>query len=162
MKALVVGGGAVGCGAVAVPTVRFLLAPARGGSDSGRWIRALRLDALALGEPKRVTLIADHGDAWTLEKAVELGAVWLTRVGVSEVRAWSVTCPHLGCAIDRAASGPGFYCPCHDSSFDPDGRRQTGPSPRDLDALATRIEDGVVFVEFKRFQMGMPAKVSIG
>ncbi len=162
MRALVVGGGVVGCGAVAVPTVRFLLAPARGGSDSGRWIRALRLDALAIGEPKRVTLIADHGDAWTLEKAVELGAVWLTRVGGSEVRAWSVTCPHLGCAIDRAATAPGFYCPCHDSSFDPDGRRQTGPSPRDLDALATRIEDGVVFVEFRRFQMGMPAKVTIG
>jgi len=149
MRALVVGGGVVGCGAVAVPTVRFLLAPARGGSDSGRWIRALRLDALAIGEPKRVTLIADHGDAWTLEKAVELGAVWLTRVGGSEVRAWSVTCPHLGCAIDRAATAP-------------DGRRQTGPSPRDLDALATRIEDGVVFVEFRRFQMGMPAKVTIG
>ena len=162
MKVLVVGGGAVGCGAVAIPAVRFLIAPARGGSDAGRWIRAARLDALPYGEPKRVTLIADHSDAWTLEKAVELGAVWLTRTGAAEVRAWSVTCPHLGCAIDRSASGPGFYCPCHDSSFDPGGRRQTGPSPRDLDALATRIEDGLVFVEFKRFQLGMPAKVSIG
>ena len=161
MKALVVGGGVVGCGAVAVPTVRFLVAPARGGADGGRWIRAIRLEALPYGEPKRVALIADHRDAWTLEKAVELGAVWLVRNG-SEVLAWSVTCPHLGCAIDRAASAPGFYCPCHDSSFDPQGRRQTGPSPRDLDSLATRVEDGVVLVEFKRFQLGMPAKVSVG
>ena len=90
--------------------LRFLLAPARGGSDSGRWIRALRLDALAIGEPKRVTLIADHGDAWTLEKAVELGAVWLTRVGVSE------RLEHRA-SLTRASLGS-----CH-------GRRHRGSEP---------------------------------
>jgi menaquinol-cytochrome c reductase iron-sulfur subunit len=161
MRALIVGGGVVGCAAVAVPTVRLLVAPIGGGADGGRWIRALRISALASGEPKRVALIADHRDAWTLEKAVELGAVWLVRTG-TDVRAWSVICPHLGCAIDRGASSPGFFCPCHDSSFDPEGHRLSGPSPRDLDELATRVEDGFVLVEYKRFQLGMPAKVAVG
>ena len=146
---------------MAAPTLSFLAASSRGGSGEGKWIRAIRLDALNNGEPKRVPLIADHRDGWTLEKAVELGAVWIVREGMA-VRAWSVTCPHLGCAIDRSASGPGFYCPCHDSSFDPNGRRLTGPSPRDLDMLAARVEDGIVLVEFKRFQQGTPEKTSVG
>ena len=120
----------------------------------------MRLDSLAEGQPKRVSLVADHRDAWTMEKQVELGAAWLLRQG-DAVRAWSVTCPHLGCSIDRVATG-GFNCPCHDSSFDPEGRRVDGPSPRDMDSLDTRIEDGVVLVGFRRFRQGTPEKAPVG
>jgi hypothetical protein len=53
-----------------------------------------------------VKLVADHRDAWTLErKDVALGTAWLLREG-SAVRAWANVCPHLGCAFDRSASGP--------------------------------------------------------
>ena len=157
----IVVGGAVGCGALAVPTVRLLIAPAQAGAGAGRWIKTVPVDSLGEGEPKRVALVADRRDAWTLDKNVELGAAWLERRG-STVLAWSTVCPHLGCAVDRSASGPGFYCPCHDSSFDPDGRCLTGPSPRALDVLATRVEDGFVFVEFRRFRQGIPDKEPIG
>jgi len=150
-------GGAVGCGAVAAPTVRFLLAPSSGAACQGRWIKTVPLDALRDGEPKRVALVADHHDAWTLERDVELGAAWLVRQG-NRVTAWSSICPHLGCAVDRGGTGSGFYCPCHDSSFDPAGRRLTGPSPRDLDELGTRVEAGHVLVEFRRFRQGVTTK----
>jgi menaquinol-cytochrome c reductase iron-sulfur subunit len=161
MKAIAAVGGAIGCGALAVPSVRFLVAPASGGAGPGRWIKTLAFDSLREGEPKRVALIADHRDAWTLEKAVELGAAWLVRQG-AEVLAWSVTCPHLGCAIDRSASAKGFYCPCHDSSFDVAGARLSGPSPRGLDSLSTRVEEGFVMVKFQRFRQGIPEKVAAG
>jgi cytochrome b6-f complex iron-sulfur subunit/menaquinol-cytochrome c reductase iron-sulfur subunit len=157
----IVVGGAVGCGALAVPTVRLLIAPAQAGAGAGRWIKTVPVDSLGEGEPKRVALVSDRRDAWTLDKNVELGAAWLERRG-SNVLAWSTVCPHLGCAVDRSASGPGFNCPCHDSSFDPDGRCLTGPSPRALDALATRVEDGFVLVEFRRYRQGIPDKEPIG
>ncbi len=161
LKALVAVGGAVGCGVLAVPAVRFVVAPASSGAGGGRWIKTVRFDSLREGEHKRVSLIADHRDAWTLEKNVELGAAWLERRG-DKVIAWSTTCPHLGCAVDRAATGPGFYCPCHDSAFDADGHRLTGPSPRGLDTLETRVEDGFVHVNFRRFRQGTPEKDPIG
>jgi menaquinol-cytochrome c reductase iron-sulfur subunit len=161
LKAIAAAGGAVGCGALAVPSVRFLVAPASGGAGGGRWIKTVALDALHEGDPKRVALVSDRRDAWTLEKAVELGAAWLVRKGDAVV-AYSTTCPHLGCAVGRAASGPGYYCPCHDSSFDAVGARLNGPSPRALDALETRVEDGFVFVNFQRFRQGIPEKVSVG
>lgn len=154
-------GGAVGCGALAVTTVRFVTAPAQGGASTGRWIKTVRLDSLPEGEAKRVSLIADHRDAWTMEKQVQLGAAWLVRKG-DQVTAWSVTCPHLGCAVGLRAGAPGFNCPCHDSSFDVDGRRLDGPSPRDLDTLGTKIEDGFVLVDFQRFRQGTPDKAPVG
>jgi menaquinol-cytochrome c reductase iron-sulfur subunit len=157
LKTLAVVGGAVGCGALAVPTVRFLVAPALGGAGAGRWIKTLPIDSLTEGEPKRVALVADHRDAWTLDKDVELGAAWLLRKG-SEVVAWSTVCPHLGCAVDKNATGGGFNCPCHDSSFDADGRRLTGPSPRGLDTLASKVEEGFVHIDFQRFRQGTPEK----
>lgn len=153
-------GVAVGCGTLAIPATRFLLASSRSPAGAGPWIRTVSLDSLREGEPKRIALVADRRDAWTLEKNVELGSAWILRHG-EEVRAWTTVCPHLGCAVDRSAAGPGFNCPCHDSAFDPEGRRLTGPSPRDLDALETRIEDGVVLVQFRRFRQGTPGKEPI-
>jgi Rieske Fe-S protein len=160
MKTLALVGGTVGCGALAVPVARFVAAPARQGASSARWIRTVPLESLREGEPKRVALVADHRDAWTLEKAVQLGAVWLLRAG-SSVLAWSTTCPHLGCSVDRASNGKGFYCACHDSSFDAAGKRESGPSPRDLDSLETRIDDGVVVVDFRRFRQGTAEKSAV-
>jgi Rieske Fe-S protein len=161
LRALAAFSGAVGCGALAVPSARFLAAPASGGAGAGRWIKTVPLDSLNEGEPRRVALVSDHRDAWTLEKSIALGAAWLVRQGV-RVRAWSVVCPHLGCAIDRSATGPGYTCPCHDSSFDAQGRCLTGPSPRGLDSLDTRIEDGFVMVDYRRFRQGTPDKVPVG
>jgi len=161
LRTLAVLGGAAGGGALALTTGRFVTAPAGGGAGSGRWIPTVKLSTLTEGEAKRVSLVADHHDAWTLEKDVQLGAAWLVRRG-DAVEAWSVTCPHLGCSIDRSASGPGFTCPCHDSTFDPAGKRLDGPSPRDLDSLATRVDDGVVLVEYRRFRQGTPDKTPIG
>jgi menaquinol-cytochrome c reductase iron-sulfur subunit len=161
LKTLAVVGGALGCGALAVPTVRFVTAPVHGGEGAGRWIKTVRLDSLPEGEPRRVALVADHRDAWTMEKQMELGAAWLLRKG-DAVQAWSVTCPHLGCAVNLRASGPGFNCPCHDSSFDADGKRLDGPSPRDLDTLGTKVEDGFVLVDFQRFRQGIPDKATVG
>jgi cytochrome b6-f complex iron-sulfur subunit/menaquinol-cytochrome c reductase iron-sulfur subunit len=157
LKTMATVAGAVGCGALAIPAVRFVVEPALGAAGGGKWIKTVALDALTDGEPKRIALVADRKDAWTLEKDVELGAAWLLRNG-SAVVAWSTVCPHLGCAVDRSASGPGFNCPCHDSSFGPDGQRLTGPSPRALDTLATKVEEGVVHVEFLRFRQGTPEK----
>lgn len=157
LKTMATVAGAVGCGALAIPAARFVVEPALGAAGAGKSIKTLALDALNEGEPKRIALVADRKDAWTLEKDVELGAAWLLRKG-PDVVAWSTVCPHLGCAVDKAANGPGFYCPCHDSSFGPDGQRLTGPSPRGLDTLATKVEDGVVHVEFLRFRQGTPEK----
>ncbi len=156
---------ALACGAAAIATMAvpavYVLAPDRRAGNGGRWIRTLHLDALPDGEPTRVVLIADVRDAWTLAKDQELGAVWLLRKGEA-VTALSAVCPHLGCAIDARKGAPGFACPCHDSDFGAAGERLTGPSPRGMDPLATRLEDGYVMVDFREYRQGSKERVEVG
>lgn len=148
--------------AAAVPAVALVVAPLQTDKGGGRWVRTVKLDQLKDGVPRRVAIVDDRKDAWTIERNVELGSVWLVREG-DKVRAFSAVCPHLGCSVNAvpAADGKaaGFACPCHTSSFAPDGKRTSGPSPRDLDTLETKIEDGHVVVDFRRFRIGAPQKV---
>ncbi len=156
--AVVVGSCAIGA-ATAIPAAAFVAAPIGSKGNAGRWVRTLRLDQLVEGEPKRVAIVDDRRDAWTIERSVELGSVWVVRRG-NEVIAFSAVCPHLGCSVNVAPDkDAGFACPCHTSEFGKDGKRKSGPSPRDLDSLATRIEAGFVVVDFKRFRIGIHEKV---
>ena len=156
--AVVVGGCAIAA-ATAIPAAAFVSAPIASKGAAGRWVRTLRLDQLVEGEPKRVAIVDDRRDAWTIERGVELGSVWVVLHG-DKVSAYSAVCPHLGCSVNVApGAGAGFACPCHTSAFAPDGTRTSGPAPRGLDTLATRIEDGFVAVDFRRFRIGIPEKV---
>ena len=162
LKGVAVGSCAAAAAAVVTASVVVAAPDARAGMGaSGRWIRTLRLDALADGEAKRVVLVADVRDAWTLAKDQELGAVWLVRKG-ERVVAFSAVCPHLGCAIDARKGAMGFTCPCHDSDFGAGGERLDGPSPRGMDSLATRIDEGFVAVEYREFRQGSKDRVEVG
>lgn len=159
-----VGSAAFAC-ALAAPAVVFVAAPLAasggGGKPGERWVKTLREADLVENEPKKVSIVADQRDAWSLAKNVELGAVWLVKRG-GKVIAFSVVCPHLGCSINADAKGAGFSCPCHTSAFDADGKKLSGPTPRDMDPLATKVEEGYVHVDFHRFRIGVAERVEIG
>ena len=158
MLAMIAGTSSLAAG-VGIPAAVFVAAPLQAGASVGRWVRTVRLDQLTEGEPKRVAIVDDRRDAWSVERAVDLGSVWLVRRG-DAVRAFSAVCPHLGCSVNAVPDGSGsFACPCHTSAFAPDGQRTSGPAPRNLDALETRLEAGVVLVEFKRFRIGIHEQV---
>jgi cytochrome b6-f complex iron-sulfur subunit/menaquinol-cytochrome c reductase iron-sulfur subunit len=155
----IVAGSCAIAAATAIPAAAFVAAPIATRGAGGRWVRTLRLDQLVEGEPKRVAIVDDRRDAWTLERGVDLGSVWIVKHG-DKVTAFSAVCPHLGCSVNVATpASAGFACPCHTSAFAPDGARTSGPSPRGLDTLATRIEEGFVAVDFRRFRIGVPEKV---
>src|SRR5689334_13741630 len=78
--AAVLGGCAIGL-AVAIPAAAFVVAPLGRAKGEGRWVKTIRADQLHEGEPKRIAIVADRRDAWTIEKDVELGSVWLVRHG---------------------------------------------------------------------------------
>jgi menaquinol-cytochrome c reductase iron-sulfur subunit len=163
LKTLVTGGTAVIAAGTALPPVRLLLAPVfDGATGKEKWTRVARLDDLTSGTPKRIAVVAEMADAWTRYDHENLGAVWLLR-DKDEVRALSVTCPHLGCGIEF--TGTGFGCPCHTSNFDRDGKRVSGPSPRDMDTIDTRVVgDGAeraVEVRFKKYRQGVPGREEI-
>ena len=65
------------------------------------------------------------------------------------VAAYSAICTHQGCEVGAwDAQTKTFWCPCHDSKFDPreNGRVVGGPAPKRLAALPLKLVDGMLSV----------------
>ena len=61
--------------------------------------------------------------------------------------ALSAICTHRNCKLD-AEPDKTFYCPCHGSTFDPDGKVTEGPARRNLPVFAvTTDEKGDLWVK---------------
>lgn len=74
-------------------------------------------------------------------KAITYGGVSVLVLRTREsVRAFSLTCTHLGCTVEWQADKKEFYCPCHDGRFDEFGDVVAGPPPIPLEQIAVRVE----------------------
>jgi len=52
----------------------------------------------------------------------------------------SAVCTHKKCKL-TAEKDRSFYCDCHGSTFDPNGKVTEGPAKRDLPHLSTRVNE---------------------
>lgn len=147
---MVLGAGAVTC--ASAPVAASLVAPA--GTDTVRegedFVDVVGFEEILAGEPLRVVIRSDRQDAWTTFRNVELGAAWILKNDDGSVVAYSAACPHLGCAVDWKGERSHFECPCHDAKFTREGGRVSGPAPRGLDRLQTKVADGRILVRFSR------------
>ncbi len=115
------------------------------------------------GTPAKFEVVQEKVvDAWTTYKNVPVGAVYLSRKDM-EVIAFNLKCPHLGCAIDYRKQNNDYFCPCHNSSFGLDGSITTkdSPSPRSMDTMDTKVEDGYVWIRFQHFRPNIPEKTPL-
>ena len=58
----------------------------------------------------------------------------------AELEAISSMCTHRRCRL-QAEPDHSFYCKCHGSTFDPEGKVTEGPAKRDLPVLPTRVDE---------------------
>jgi Rieske Fe-S protein len=66
--------------------------------------------------------------------------------------------------VDFRAQLGHFHCPCHDSSFAPDGKilDPKSPSPRSLDELAVEIrKEAEIWVTFQNYRAGVHEKIPV-
>jgi menaquinol-cytochrome c reductase iron-sulfur subunit len=137
----------------------------RGGAVAGDgFTRVAPLEALpADGVPRVFPVIDTPLDAWNRYAEQPVGSVYLRRTADEpDVLALSSTCPHAGCFVDFDRGRDVFACPCHLSTFEPDGARidpQQCPSPRNLDALEVAVRDGEIWVKYQRFRPATPEKI---
>jgi menaquinol-cytochrome c reductase iron-sulfur subunit len=158
LKVVGVGGLGLGLGAVvAAPAVAYVAFPLEHATVSGGdgFVKIGRSAQFKEGTPVKVDIFADRRDAWNRILKVKVGSAWVVRKG-EKIAAFSTVCPHLGCAVD--VDGEKFGCPCHKSVFTLDGKVETGPSPRGMDALEVEEKEGMVTVRYKRYRQGIAEK----
>lgn len=164
LKAIAALGASAWAAALLVPGVSYLLHPLkRRSSDTGSWKPVANLTDVPNENAMPISLpvIGEQVDAWTRSPAQRLGTVWLRKKG-DQVLALQAECPHLGCSIQLDGERHRFACPCHESFFNLEGQCTAGPSPRGMDPLATRVREGKVEVDFKRFRTQTRNRTSMG
>jgi cytochrome b6-f complex iron-sulfur subunit len=62
------------------------------------------------------------------------------------IRAFSLSCTHLGCTVTWQAGEKKFYCPCHEGYFDQFGEVVAGPPPVPLEQIPVMVDGDRVIV----------------
>jgi menaquinol-cytochrome c reductase iron-sulfur subunit len=122
------------------------------------WIKVADVGTLPMGQPVSLRAADVRMDAYVRESVIR--RFWAVKHSVAEVTVFSPICTHLGCTYDWNPSSSHFECPCHGSMYASDGTVLGGPAPRRLDTLPTRIENGVLYVQWMQFKSGAPEKIS--
>jgi menaquinol-cytochrome c reductase iron-sulfur subunit len=125
--------------ALGIPALGYLLVPAREKKRQS-WIEAADLTKLMVNQPEQVIFQRARRDGWKV--VTEKAAAWVVKTGEQQVVAFSPVCTHLGCAVSWNSGDRTFVCPCHTSSFSPEGKVMGGPAPRSLDRFDVRV-DGI-------------------
>jgi menaquinol-cytochrome c reductase iron-sulfur subunit len=141
-----------------IPFVVALIAPTYRRSQSP-YARAGEVGPLPTEQPVSLRFPLQGTDAFIRQTVTQ--EVWVVKHSESDVTVFSPICTHLGCHYDWLASANEFVCPCHNSYFSIAGKVLAGPAPRPLDTLPSRIENGVLYVKWERFQAGVPEKIEV-
>lgn len=88
-------------------------------------------------------------------------SVWAVKRPDGDIAVFSPVCTHLGCYYTWNSERGRFECPCHASVFSIDGTVISGPAPRPLDVLPHKVENGVLYVQWKEFKSGAAGKVEV-
>ncbi len=72
-------------------------------------------------------------------------AVYVINHGDGSYTVFDDRCTHLGCPFSWDGKKGEFGCPCHNGSFDEEGRVLGGPPPRPLDRYEYKVEKGVLY-----------------
>jgi menaquinol-cytochrome c reductase iron-sulfur subunit len=143
---------------LAVPGVAYIVSPLRAKGRDEAFETLTSLSQLDVDVPRSFSIIEERRDAWVKYPREPVGSVWLVRQPAGTdppVLAFTSECPHLGCAVNLAADGKGFLCPCHTSAFDLDGKPKNQVPPRPMDRLDVELTPGndpEVRVKFQRFR----------
>jgi Rieske Fe-S protein len=58
----------------------------------------------------------------------------------------SLLCTHQGCEVSWSEEKAAYLCPCHEGTFDAEGRPVEGPPPKPLAVLPARVEGALLLV----------------
>ena len=129
-------------GSIGSAAFRFLRP--RVAAASERWLDVAPVTELSGSQPVTKKIVTENITGWAV--TTEERNVFVLPAKGNQVL--SAICPHEGCEVAWDQNTNRFSCPCHASFFAADGSRISGPSPRGLDPLPTRLQDGKLQVQY--------------
>jgi Rieske Fe-S protein len=139
--------GAWACAGVAGLTLagissRFIVGNAME-SVAPQWVEVGEVANLIAGQMNQATFSLSEKDAW--RTVDHKGVVYAFSEDGADYVVLDGTCTHLGCNVHWEADSNQFYCPCHSGYFSRNGDVISGPPPKSLMRLPTKIEEDIRF-----------------
>ncbi|MGA7108514.1 MAG: Rieske 2Fe-2S domain-containing protein [Terracidiphilus sp.] len=131
--------------ALAVPVLRYLLAPWRKDASFDSWTSLGPLDAFPAGETRLAYYKNPSGNSWDGE--TDNVACYVRREGNSQFKVFAINCAHLGCPVRWFPQSQLFMCPCHGGVYYSDGSRASGPPERGLFTYNWQIVSGELRID---------------
>jgi Rieske Fe-S protein len=146
--------------AVAAPLGVYLFPPGTANRTKQKIRVSLAAPVAALAEGAASRFDAPDGMAFVMADGGEQNAAgnptfggFLTR-DHGTLRAFAITCPHLGCSYAFDDGKKHFVCPCHGSEFALDGRVIHGPAISPLSHLTWDVGPGANDIEVEGLSIG--------
>jgi len=131
--------------ALAVPIIRYLLAPVRKDSSYKSWISLGSLSDFPIGETRLASYKTPFTRSW--DGQTDNVACYVRREGASQFKVFAINCAHLGCPVRWFPQSQLFMCPCHGGVYYADGSRASGPPERGLFTYEYKIAGGQLQID---------------
>ena len=147
-----------------VPALLYLRGSLRrkegAGDGAAEFVDAGPLADLPIGPWRLVSVEVEQLEAGRKTRVRHALYVRRRGEGGKDVAVLSSICPHLGCPLRPGPTDRDqFVCPCHNGTFDAEGRPTGGPPPRPMDPLPFFFHDGHLFVRWQDFKSGAPQSI---
>ena len=141
-------------GLLGITLGRFSIAPALSAPSASEWIDVAPLAEIPEGKPTNRSVVVSQSAGWGHFSSDQ--SVLVVKKG-EHLTVFSSVCPHLGCTINENAGG--FGCVCHNSAWNGEGEKLSGPAPRGMDKLEHKVEGNVLRVRYQNFKQGVAEKL---
>ncbi len=140
-------------GLLGITLARFSIVPALSAAGASEWIDVAPIDEIPEGKPTNHSVVVSQDAGWGHFSSDQ--SVWVVKKG-EHLTVFSSVCPHLGCTINENTGG--FGCVCHNSAWNGEGEKLSGPAPRGMDILEHTVEGQVLRVRYQNFKQGVGEK----
>ena len=133
------------CAILAVPIVRYLLAPWKKDSSYDSWVSLGSVDDFPISQTRLAYYKNPSADPW--DGQTDNVACYVRRESSSQFKVFAINCAHLGCPVRWFPQSQLFMCPCHGGVYYADGSRASGPPERGLFTYDWQIVSGELKID---------------
>ena len=139
-------GGIIGA-VFGIPAIVYLIAPALREDKAGAPVAIGKLEDIPVGQFHQFSFTITKVNGW--ERTANNYGGYLLRRSESpdNILVLSSRCTHLSCTVNWHDDTQTFICPCHDASFNAQGKVLDGPPPEPLGHYDYLVDaDGVLSI----------------
>lgn len=103
-----------------------------------KWVLVGKVSDLPAGAVHRVNYTMRAKDAW--REVEKKGALYAFSDDGTTYTVLDAICTHLGCIVQWQPGENIYSCPCHSAIFTREGEVTSGPPPKPLNRLETKVE----------------------